>query len=372
MPNDSFNIGVIGCGSFGLFALQHFTQVEGVKLAGMAGTHRPAAIAAAKRFGVPDIVEVEALVEQDDIDIIYLATPPFLHYEQAMLALRAGKHVICEKPLAINLEQANEMIELARQNHLILTTNLMQRYNPLYDMVSQLIVSEVLGAPLHGYFENYAADEGLSPEHWFWDREKSGGIFIEHGVHFFDMFTGWFGPGRVVAAQAVRRPESGVEDQVNCTALYCEDVLVNFYHGFTQLGRMDRQELRIVFERGDITLYEWIPTVARIRAAVDEAQTRQLMEIFQSAQLDVTATYSGKDRQARGRFRDVDIYQTIQLTWGLGHAKMHRYGELLRAMLRDQIAWIRDPNHPRRITEQNGYDSLKMAVDADRLAHGEA
>src|ERR1043166_7156595 len=96
----------------------------------------------------------------------------------------------------------------------------MQRYNPVFDMVRRLIDSRVLGEFLHGYFENYASDEGLPPEHWFWDREKSGGIFIEHGVHFFDLFNGWLGPGQVVAAQRTLRPGTNLEDQVNCTLRY--------------------------------------------------------------------------------------------------------------------------------------------------------
>jgi predicted dehydrogenase len=67
----------------------------------MAGTHREAAQAAAKRFGIPDIEEVEALVQRSDVNLAYIPTPPFLHHPQALLALRTGEHVISEKPLAI-------------------------------------------------------------------------------------------------------------------------------------------------------------------------------------------------------------------------------------------------------------------------------
>ena len=71
----------------------------------------------------------------------------------------------------------------------------MQRYNPLFSQIKELVDSKLLGDVLHGTFENYASDEGLGPDHWFWDRIKSGGIFVEHGVHFFDMFAGWLGSG---------------------------------------------------------------------------------------------------------------------------------------------------------------------------------
>ena len=58
----------------------------------------------------------------------------------------------------------------------------------------------------------------------------------------------------------------------------------------------------------------------------------------------------------------------IELTHGEGTNKSHRYGELLRSMMADQLAWIRDHTHPRKINEANGRDSLAVAIEADRLA----
>lgn len=368
MKDDAFGLGVIGCGGFGLFALQHFTQVPGVKLVGMAGTHRQAAYAAARRYGVPDIVEVDALVGQADVDMIYIATPPFLHHQQAAAALKAGKHVICEKPLAVTVEQADELLAEADRRDLVVVANLMQRYNPLYDAMGQMIEKRILGELLHAYFENYACDEQLGADHWFWDRNKSGGIFIEHGVHFFDLFAGWLGPGEVVSAQRTLRPGCGVEEQVQCTVRYRDGILGNFYHGFHQAARMDRQEMRFVFERGDVTMYEWVPTRVKIRAIADEKATRELCDLFPGCRLDVDQFYSGKDRACQGRGKTLDVYQLLELTWGDGDVKMHRYGELLRSLFADQLAWIRDRSHVRRIAESNGRDSLGMAVDADRLA----
>src|SRR5207253_235950 len=167
----------------------------------------------------------------------------------------------------LNLQEADEMIGLAQKKNLTVIANLMQRYNPVFDLIRQLVDSKLLGEFLHGYFENYASDEGLPPEHWFWDRSKSGGIFVEHGVHFFDLFSGWLGPGRVVAAQRTLRPGTGFEEQVNCSVCYGNGAVVNFYHGFTQPKRMDRQEL--LFERGDVRLEEWVPVRARLHALVD-------------------------------------------------------------------------------------------------------
>ena len=162
MSDAPVRLGVIGCGGFGWFAMQQFAQVPGVQLAAMAGTHRPAAELAVRRFGIPNVGEVERLVADPRIDLVYIATPPFLHHAQAMLALEAGKHVICEKPLALNLAQADEMLSLARARDRLLVANLMQRYNPVFQRVQRLIASQVLGEVLHGYFENYASDENLA------------------------------------------------------------------------------------------------------------------------------------------------------------------------------------------------------------------
>jgi predicted dehydrogenase len=369
MDDDLIRLGVIGCGGFGLFALQHFTQVTGVTLVGMAGTHRPAALAAAARFGVANVEEVGELFGRDDVDAVYIATPPFLHFPQAMAALKAGKHVIVEKPLALTVAQADELVAVARQRDRLLVANLMQRYNRVFDAVRRLVETRVLGDALHGSFENYASDENLPADHWFWDRNKSGGIFVEHGVHFFDLVAGWLGPGRLEAAQVGVRPGTAIEEHVHATVRYGDTTLVNFYHGFHQAGRMDRQELRLVFERGDVTLSDWVPTRARIHALVDERQTRELCDLLPGARLDVAASYGGTDRACRGRGTEIDAYQLIDLSVGDGATKLPLYGWLLRSMMEDQVAWLRDRNHLRVVTEVNGRDSLAMACEADALAH---
>lgn len=360
-------------GGFGLFAVQQFLQIPHTKLVAIAGSKREEAIVTAKRFGAEQLGSLDELVNHPDVDLVYIATPPFLHYEQAMLALNAGKHVICEKPLAMNPEQGREMIETARQKGLLMVTNLMQRYNPMFARIKHLIDKKLLGEFLHGYFENYAGDEGLLPEHWFWDRTKSGGIFIEHGVHFFDMFAGWLGDGTVKAAQVVTRPGTDIEDQVQATVEYGDEEtgkkLVNFYHGFTQTGRMDRQEMRLLFERGDITLFEWVPTRIIVRCLADEETTRALMDLFPGAQLNVTANVSGKDRPLRGRHKEFDAYQQLEIRFGFGDEKQHLYSELLRLMFRDQVSAIRYPDTHRTIREENGLYSLQTATEADKLAH---
>ena len=115
-------------------------------------------------------------------------------------------------------------------------------------------------------------------------------------------------------------------------------------------------------------MYDWVPTRVRIHAVADEAQSRALGELFPGARLDSTAVYGPKDRACEGRHKTIDAYQMLELSWGEGIVKSHRYGELLRAILADQLSWVRDHSHRRIITEINGRDSLALACAADALA----
>ena len=364
----SINFAVIGAGGFAYFAVTEFVKIPGVKLVGVYDEIKDNALRL-KGIDVTAIVynSLEELYTEPSINLVYIATPPYLHYSQSRMALRAGKHVICEKPAAITLSHAIELRELAEQKNLLFVVNLMQRYNFLYGAVKQLIEQNILGSFLHGFFENYASDEFLPEQHWFWDEEKSGSIFIEHGVHFFDMFSGWLGEGKVIAAQKMNRPHyQNVWDKAHATVLYANG-LVNFYHGFDQPKVMDRQEMRLQFEKGEITLYEWVPTHLKMTALCTEAELRILKLIFPKAEVELMES-NEKLNVTRGRFKEIKFHCKLKLTTSDTVQKQTLYKELVTEMFKDQLAWINDKTHLRKIDQNNAVNSLKSAEEAELLA----
>lgn len=369
MDAPATRIGIVGCGGFARFAAQQFVAAGPAEVTALCEPNPEAERLTRALFDAPNEADAAALAARDDVDLVYIATPPALHYPQAKAALLAGKHVICEKPLTVTTAQADELIALAAERDRLLVANLMQRYNPLFDVVRDVLASGLLGDVLHGLFENYASDEQLGPDHWFWDAELSGGIFIEHGVHFFDLFAGWLGPGEVVAAQASRR-SGGQEDQVLCTVRYGDEAHVNFYHGFTQPGRVDRQLFRILCERGEISLYEWVPTRLELRALATDDGVRDLCALIPGAKTTTLARYDGDERNVAGRHKAFVADQQVLLAVGDAADKMTRYAEILQAMFRDQLAWIADRGHARKVTERNGRDSVALAEAATALARG--
>jgi predicted dehydrogenase len=364
----TLNIGIVGAGGFAAFASKAFIAIEGVRVIAVSDINQQTGKLLAHEMEATFYSDYQELVANKYIHLIYIATPPFLHYQISKHALLAGKHVICEKPAALKVSEAVELKRLAEELNLLYVVNLMQRYNPLYAVVKQLIEKETLGKFLHGYFENYASDEFLDEQHWFWDEAKSGGIFIEHGVHFFDMFSGWLGRGEVINAIQIKRENiiAAVYDRVQASVSYNGGV-VNFYHGFDQPKVLDRQEIKLEFERGDITLYEWVP----VRFKMHGLFTKQALECVKQLTAEIAVTKHDSDdllKTATGRFKQVSYTDLLTIEFGNNAEKQHRYQQMLTAMLQDQWNWICDRNHKRIIDDDNAVESLGMAEQAKQIA----
>jgi predicted dehydrogenase len=385
-PAGPVRMGLVGGGAVARFSMARYRSLPGVTIQAVADID-PAAAARAAAELTATAVPPESVLTAADVDLVYLATPPATHFQQAQAALEAGKHVLVEKPMATTVADAEALAALAMRRGRACVANLVERYSPLADVVREVIRPRLLGDLVHGLFVNEAADEGLGRRHWFWDRRASGGIFVEHGVHFFDLVAFWLGAGTVVAAaRSVRPPapaggdsaagDATVEEQVLCTCRYAPPaggdrhggVLFHFEHGFHQPSRLDRQEMRLVFERGELRLYDWVPTHGDVRGLLDEAAAERLAALLPSASLRTVARLDGDARHVRGRFRPFEASAVVEISFTTGRDKLGIYGDVVRDLAADQIAWIRDPRHRRRLTEADSVASVAMACDADRLA----
>jgi predicted dehydrogenase len=369
VSKSELKIGIVGAGAFAAFAAKAFLQVPGIKIVAVADTNSISARNLAGELSAKAYSDYESLLRDSRISLIYISTPPFLHYSQAKAALLAGKHVVCEKPAALKAAEAEELVSLAASRQLLYVVDLMQRYNPLFSIVSHIVKEKVLGEFLHGFFENYASDENLKPDHWFWDEEKSGGIFIEHAVHFFDLFSGWLGKGEIIHAAQWQRPgtERKINDRVQSTVNYPLGP-VTFYHGFDQPKILDRQEMRLQFERGDISLFEWVPVKLRLHGLLQKEQLEKLEKMMPDCLITQNGIVQAENQKVRGRFHDLDFDRHVNLEFGNSADKQNRYQQLLVSMIKDQWNWILDDSVVRVIDASNAVDSLRMAETARNTA----
>ena len=136
------------------------------------------------------------LINDSGIDAVYIATPVFLHAEQTIAAANAGKHVLCEKPMALNVKECDEMIAACKANNAKFGIAYYRRFYPVIDRIKQLIESDKLGkiaVVQINAFEYFEPTEG-NPRRWLIEKAKSGGgPLIDFGCHRIEVLINLFG-----------------------------------------------------------------------------------------------------------------------------------------------------------------------------------
>lgn len=164
----------------------------------------------AKEFGARKwFADWHELIADDEIDAVYLATPVYMHAEQTIAAAEAGKHVLCEKPMALSSKDCDKMIAACRANNVKLGIAYYRRFYPVIVRARQIINAGEIGlvsfAQINAF--EYFDPPPDHPRHWFVEKEKSGGgPMIDFGCHRIEVFVNLFG--------TVRRFESIVSNDV--------------------------------------------------------------------------------------------------------------------------------------------------------------
>lgn len=136
------------------------------------------------------------MLADDKVDAIYIATPVYLHAEQTIAAAEAGKHVLCEKPMALNAAECDRMIAACNANNVRLGIAYYRRFYPVIARVREIIANGTIGKPV---FAQMNAFEYLPPtadesRNWFFEKQKSGGgPMIDFGCHRIEVLTDLFG-----------------------------------------------------------------------------------------------------------------------------------------------------------------------------------
>ena len=143
------------------------------------------------------------LLRDPEVDAVYVATPVRLHAEQAVAAAEAGKHVLCEKPMALDARECDRMIAAARRSGVRLGVAYYRHHYPVVARLRELVRSGALGTPVLAQaqaFERFDAPPG-APRAWFLQRSESGGgPMMDFGCHRLEVLIDLLGPVRAVEA----------------------------------------------------------------------------------------------------------------------------------------------------------------------------
>jgi len=182
------NAGVVGFGFVGEIHVRAIRAAGGVVTA-IAAKNIEEAQSAAAKLGISKAVTIEEMVNDPDIDVIHICTPNIFHAQIAELVIRAGKHVVCEKPLAVSVEQAHFLAQLAAEYNVIATIPFIYRYYPsVRESRSRIAALKEPLNLLHGYY----LQDWLSREttvNWRIDSDLGGPsrAFGDIGVHWCDL-----------------------------------------------------------------------------------------------------------------------------------------------------------------------------------------
>lgn len=222
--------GILGCGKIARKFSSDLRLVQGASLYAVASTDRSRAQSFAMEFGFENFFDSYQSLFESEVDVIYIATPHGLHYEHAMLCIRSGKAVLCEKAFALNLNQVREMVELAQSRSVFLMEAFWTRFLPQYIKMIEIIHSGALGE-----ISTISADFGFKasdpPAQRLYDPLLGGGSLLDIGIYPVFMATSLL--GRPVELNAVMTTfPTGVDQQISMALRFENGALASLQSTF--------------------------------------------------------------------------------------------------------------------------------------------
>ncbi|HOJ32064.1 MAG TPA: Gfo/Idh/MocA family oxidoreductase [Candidatus Hydrogenedentes bacterium] len=220
--------GILSTGSIAHTFARGLSAAPGAELVAVGSRTQEAANAFGEEFNVPHRHgSYEALANDPDVDVIYVATPHNLHKENTILCLESGKAVLCEKPFAINATEARAMVETARRKKLFLMEAMWSRFIPAIVRVRELVKEGAIGEP-RMVVSDFGFRAGWNEEGRLLNPKFGGGGLLDVGVYTVSFASMIFGTPNAIASMA-HIGRTGVDEQAAMIYGYPEGRLAVLY-----------------------------------------------------------------------------------------------------------------------------------------------
>ena len=293
----NFSWGILGPGGIAQAFAKDLTFIEGHTIGAVGSRSLTNAQSFAKTFGGTAYGSYEELVADSSVDAIYVATPHPAHHDNVILALNAGKPVLCEKPFAVNAQQAQAMVDTAAKNKVALMEAMWARFLPHYAKVREIVASGVLGPILsiHADHGQRLADQGIAR---LVDPQLAGGALLDLGIYPISFAHMILGNPTSITSKAVMT-DRGVDAQTSMIFSYdngaqavltttmieqtpCRAVVAGL-HGWLEIDRTfyNPASMRVILNDGSVTEYPSAYTGHGLRE-----QAESFKQIVQSGSLE--------------------------------------------------------------------------------------
>ncbi|MFH1905072.1 MAG: Gfo/Idh/MocA family oxidoreductase [bacterium] len=202
---EKIRYGIIGAGSMAKGHIESLFEIPEAEITAVADPYKPSLDSKKKligeRYKTRFLDNYEDLLNISEIDAVVVAVPNYLHANVTINALKAGKHVLCEKPMATTVADCDRMIKVAKKSGKVLQIGLEYRSSSLYNKISRMITSGRIGDIKMMWCKEFRDPFAKKVDDWIIMEKHSGGSLVEKDCHHFDIFN-WFinsRPKRVVA-----------------------------------------------------------------------------------------------------------------------------------------------------------------------------
>ena len=258
MDNKQIKIGLIGCGRISHRFMQGLAVVDGVELSAAWSRRAENVAEFTGKYGGKACANLDELL-QSDIDAVYVATLPDSHAYYSIAALKAGKHVLCEKPATVNLAQLEDVLALSKEKNLLFMEGMKPPFYPLYQTLKAHLQTDPIRTV--GYVRAGSAVADLSHDHPNFSYQLAGGAIMQIAPYEAFLALDWLGP--MTNLQAMGRFSGKEVDMFSIFQTQHDNGYAQLYCGFDLHGKGDAL---ISGALGYITIYQnwWNPAKASI------------------------------------------------------------------------------------------------------------
>lgn len=267
-------VGIVGTGRMADAFASSLPHASSVTLQGVASRTQDSANRFAARHGaVRAHAGLDALLDDDSVELVYIATPHALHCSEALRSLEAGKHVLCEKPFAINAGEARRMVSLARERGLFLMEAMWTRYLPATVRLRELMAEDVLGQ-LGIVVAGGAFIPPYDPDDYLFRPDLGGGVMLDAGMYLVSWASMLFGvPDRILASGRIG--DHGVDEHDAVLLEHGDGGIAQLY---VSLRARRAPDVLLIGEKGSIRMHPpvFAPQALTLSLAGEPERTESL------------------------------------------------------------------------------------------------
>jgi len=280
---EEVRFGIIGCGGIGRWHAKSLVSIPGTTLSGVTDTDAAARDQAAQSFGARVFDSADAMLRDDAIDVVSICTPPASHAPLITAAADAGKHVLVEKPLALDLSEADRAVAACASRNVHLGVVHQQRGRSATRALHRLIVDGELGQPLmaaaiHTWFRT---DSQLDEDAWRGDVAAGGGVLLDQAIHAIDLLVWFLGEPRWVSGStATLARRTTAEDTAVATVGFDSGAMATLAASTSANALRDDIAVEVAGTRGccrlEVRDYDHAEIVRLELAGSDDSRARRL------------------------------------------------------------------------------------------------